>query len=71
MLADLWNSPNEANAMGCSTTGSSEAAMLAGMAMKRRWEAHRKAKGQSIEEAESGYGSRSGLLAQVRSLLGY
>jgi glutamate decarboxylase len=37
MLADLWNSPAAANTMGCSTTGSSEAAMLAGMAMKWRW----------------------------------
>jgi len=30
MLADLWNSPEAANTMGCSTTGSSEAAMLGG-----------------------------------------
>lgn len=37
MLADLWNSPEAAKTMGCSTTGSSEAAMLGGMAMKRRW----------------------------------
>ena len=39
MLADLWNSPEAANTVGCSTTGSSEAAMLGGMAMKHRWEA--------------------------------
>ena len=37
MLADLWNSPNPMNTMGCSTTGSSEAAMLGGMAFKWRW----------------------------------
>lgn len=37
MLADLWNSPEAANTVGCSTTGSSEAAMLGGMAMKWRW----------------------------------
>jgi glutamate decarboxylase len=49
MLADLWNSPTAANTVGCSTTGSSEAAMLGGLAMKRRWEAGRKAAGQSIE----------------------
>lgn len=47
MLADLWNSPEEANTVGCSTNGSSEAAMLGGMAMKRRWEAGRKAAGKS------------------------
>ncbi|QDV25186.1 glutamate decarboxylase [Aureliella helgolandensis] len=45
MLADLWNSPEAANTIGCSTTGSSEAAMLGGMAMKRAWEAKRKAAG--------------------------
>ena len=28
MLADLWNSPDAKNTLGCSTTGSSEAAML-------------------------------------------
>ena len=48
MLADLWNSPQAADTIGCSTTGSSEAAMLGGLAMKRRWEAKRKAAGQPI-----------------------
>ena len=48
MLADLWNSPAEANTIGCSTTGSSEAAMLGGMAMKARWKAHRIAAGKPI-----------------------
>ncbi|MEV0979819.1 glutamate decarboxylase [Streptomyces sp. NPDC049915] len=37
MLADLWNAPDASAAVGCSTTGSSEACMLAGMALKRRW----------------------------------
>jgi glutamate decarboxylase len=37
MLADLWNSPDAANTQGCSTTGSSEAAMLGGLALKTRW----------------------------------
>jgi glutamate decarboxylase len=39
ILADLWHAPDPAEAIGCSTTGSSEAAMLAGMALKRRWSA--------------------------------
>ncbi|MDK0520301.1 glutamate decarboxylase [Streptomyces sp. ML-6] len=39
MLADLWHAPDPAAAVGCSTTGSSEACMLAGMALKRRWAA--------------------------------
>jgi glutamate decarboxylase len=50
MLSDLWNSPEGDNGVGCSTTGSSEAAMLGGMAMKRRWEAQRKAAGKPIDK---------------------
>ena len=50
MLADLWCSPDAANTVGCSTVGSSEAAMLGGMAMKRRWEARRKSEGKSKEK---------------------
>jgi glutamate decarboxylase len=38
ILADLWHSPASPNPVGCSTTGSSEACMLAGLAMKRRWQ---------------------------------
>ena len=43
MLADLWHSPLSSNTIGCSTTGSSEAAMLAGLALKWRWRAQRQA----------------------------
>ncbi|MCX4916111.1 glutamate decarboxylase [Streptomyces sp. NBC_00715] len=37
MLAELWHAPDPSATVGCSTTGSSEACMLAGMALKRRW----------------------------------
>src|SRR6201994_1696301 len=37
ILADMWNSPDHEQATGCSTTGSSEAAMLGGLALKWRW----------------------------------
>ncbi|MFG2226011.1 glutamate decarboxylase [Streptomyces sp. NPDC048644] len=37
MLAHLWHAPDPSATVGCSTTGSSEACMLAGMAFKRRW----------------------------------
>jgi glutamate decarboxylase len=46
MLADLWHAPNPADAIGCSTTGSSEACMLGGLALKRRWAEARKAAGK-------------------------
>jgi glutamate decarboxylase len=39
ILADLWHAPDAESATGCSTTGSSEACMLAGMALRRRWSA--------------------------------
>ncbi|MDQ2846401.1 MAG: glutamate decarboxylase [Actinomycetota bacterium] len=37
ILADLWHAPTPEDATGCSTTGSSEACMLAGMALRHRW----------------------------------
>src|SRR6202790_3764788 len=43
MLADLWGSPEAATTIGCSTTGSSEAAMLGGLALKWNWRKHRQA----------------------------
>lgn len=45
MLAELWNAPSSAAALGTSTVGSSEAAMLAGLALKRRWQRARRAAG--------------------------
>jgi glutamate decarboxylase len=45
MLADLWHAPHAEDAVGTSTTGSSEGCMLAGMALKRRWQQRRRAAG--------------------------
>jgi glutamate decarboxylase len=42
MLADLWHSPHPGTTLGTSTTGSSEAAMLAGLAARFRWRARRR-----------------------------
>jgi glutamate decarboxylase len=39
ILSHLWHAPDPAEAVGCSTTGSSEACMLGGLALKRRWAA--------------------------------
>lgn len=47
MLADLFHSPDPATTRGTSTTGSSEAAMLAGLAAKWRWKAKRQAAGRT------------------------
>jgi glutamate decarboxylase len=50
MLAELWHAPHPAQTLGCSTTGSSEACMLGGLALKRRWQEARKKKGTSIDK---------------------
>jgi glutamate decarboxylase len=47
ILANLWHAPNTEEAIGCSTTGSSEAAMLGGLALKRRWQKQRAAEGKA------------------------
>lgn len=46
ILSDLWNAPEGSVPTGCSTTGSSEAVMLGGMALKWRWRDRRKAAGK-------------------------
>ncbi len=49
MLADLWNSPDAANTLGTSTTGSSEAAMLGGMALLWNWRKRQRAAGRATD----------------------
>jgi glutamate decarboxylase len=43
IISHLWNAPPGSKATGCSTTGSSEACMLGGMALLWRWRARRAA----------------------------
>jgi glutamate decarboxylase len=56
MLAKLWNAPEapgatgSTGAIGTSTIGSSEACMLGGLALKRRWQQARRAAGLSTEK---------------------
>ncbi|HEY6781149.1 MAG TPA: glutamate decarboxylase [Thermoleophilaceae bacterium] len=50
ILSNLWHAPNADQVTGCSTTGSSEAAMLGGLTLKRRWQQRRKAAGLSTEK---------------------
>ena len=49
ILSRLWHSPSAAEATGCSTTGSSEGAMLGGLALKRRWRQRRTAEGKPVD----------------------
>lgn len=50
ILADLWNSPQSASTIGCSTTGSSEAAMLGGLALKWKWREKRRKEGKPVDK---------------------
>lgn len=50
ILANLWHVPDASDTIGTSTIGSSEAAMLGGLALKRHWQAARKAAGKSTEK---------------------
>lgn len=49
MLADLWHAPDPEHAIGTSTIGSSEACMLGGLALKRRWQHARRAAGKPVD----------------------
>ncbi|MGJ7511478.1 glutamate decarboxylase [Variovorax sp. GT1P44] len=50
IIADLWHAPKSWDTLGCSTTGSSEAAMLGGLALKWRWKKRREAVGLSTDK---------------------
>ena len=56
MLADLWHAPEPKSdaegeqPLGTSTIGSSEACMLGGLALKRRWQTRRKKLGLPIDK---------------------
>ena len=50
MVAHLFNAPEDGDAVGASTIGSSEAVMLAGLAMKWTWRARREAAGKPTDK---------------------
>ena len=50
MVAHLFNAPEDADAIGTSTIGSSEAVMLSGLAMKWKWRARREAAGKPTDK---------------------
>ena len=49
IIADLWHAPPSDRATGCSTTGSSEAVMLGGLALKWRWRERMRAAGRPCD----------------------
>jgi glutamate decarboxylase len=57
MLADLWHAPYGEEPVGTSTTGSSEGCMLAGLALKRRWQQARREAGKPTDRPNIVMGS--------------
>ncbi|HEY7965864.1 MAG TPA: glutamate decarboxylase [Solirubrobacteraceae bacterium] len=49
IIADLWHAEEAETATGCSTTGSSEAVMLGGLALKWRWRERMRAAGKPTD----------------------
>ena len=49
IIGHLWHAPGEGDVTGTSTTGSSEAAMLGGMALKWRWRERMRAAGKPTD----------------------
>src|SRR5690349_5977942 len=50
MIGSLWHASSGDGATGCSTTGSSEAAMLGGLALKWRWRERQRAAGKPFDK---------------------
>ncbi|KAJ7054420.1 glutamate decarboxylase [Mycena amicta] len=59
LLANLWNAPKDSKAIGTSTAGSSEAIMLGGLAMKKRWQEARKAAGKDYYHPNIVFGANA------------
>lgn len=59
LVADLWKAPKEGKAIGTATAGSSEAIMLGGLAMKKRWQESRKAAGKDHYHPNIVFGSNA------------
>ena len=50
IIADLWHAPDPGHTIGTATVGSSDASMLGGLALKRRWQDARKAAGKPFDK---------------------
>jgi glutamate decarboxylase len=70
ILANLWHAAEKGDATGCSTTGSSEACMLGGLALKWRWRQRREAAGASTDRPNLVMGANVQVWGEVLSLLG-
>jgi glutamate decarboxylase len=58
-VADLWKAPKDGKVIGTATAGSSEAIMLGGLAMKKKWQEARKAAGKDHFHPNIVFGSNA------------
>jgi len=59
IIANIWKIPKDCKAIGTATGGSSEAIMLGGLAMKKRWQAARTAAGKDTLKPNVVFGSNA------------
>ncbi|EGO29170.1 hypothetical protein SERLADRAFT_341298, partial [Serpula lacrymans var. lacrymans S7.9] len=59
MIADLWKAPKDSKVIGTATAGSSEAIMLGGLAMKKRWQELRKDAGKDCSHPNIVFGANA------------
>lgn len=59
LVGDLWKAPKEGKVIGTATAGSSEAIMLGGLAMKKRWQEARKAAGKDYYHPNIVFGANA------------
>ena len=58
-VAKLWNAPKDSKVLGTATAGSSEAILLGGLAMKKRWQEARKAAGKDYYHPNIVFGANA------------
>jgi glutamate decarboxylase len=68
MLGNLWGAERGETAIGTATTGSSEAILLGGLAMKRRWYERQRAKGKDCSNPNILMGANAQVALQYISL---
>ncbi|RXW23256.1 hypothetical protein EST38_g2598 [Candolleomyces aberdarensis] len=59
MIGDLWHAPKDGKIVGTATAGSSEAIMLGGLAMKKRWQEARRKEGKDYSHPNIVFGSNA------------
>lgn len=59
IIADLWKAPKGSNVIGTATAGSSEAIMLGGLALKKRWQEARKAADKDASKPNIVFGANA------------